>query len=98
MLKNILAVITASVSLASCETSPTNTSAGRESHIVKRPITHRDSDGSPLSDQAGSTATTVAIRTDAGHGGPTAAASATGSPSPGTSVSVVSPDSSSLNS
>ncbi len=83
MLKNILAVITASVSLAGCNSAPSEPPATGQSHTVRRPVgesgpTELAGPGSALGSQPGSAATTetaTGIGTPGpGSGGPESAA------------------------
>ncbi len=90
MLKNILAVITASVSLAGCNAGTTEPI----SHTVKRPVLDRGPDGGPSGDQAGPQPATVP--TNAAQAGTTDTATGTGEPGPGSNEAGTAARSSSL--
>jgi len=86
MLKHLIAVLTASVSFAGCNTGPSGTPAN-QTHTVNRPITEPEVGprGAPVS-HSGSTTTTQPADTANAEAGSTATASGVGEPGPGSTA------------
>ena len=70
MLRYVLAVVTASVSLAGCNAS--SEQAGKASHTVKRPVMDEPPRASTSSDQGGSPSATLRDRSGIQSGTPAA--------------------------